>query len=93
MIPRSALEFSPGAAGPLLRAGDLSWQDLGECQYTDPGLFFPEQGGSVRAAKRICRGCAVRVQCLEYALENREAFGVWGGLAERERRRVRRQRS
>jgi hypothetical protein len=58
------------------------------CAETDPEAFFPEKGGSVRAAKRVCRSCDVRRQCLEYALENDERFGIWGGLSERERRRI-----
>jgi len=58
-----------------------------------PEAFFPEKGGSTREAKRICSGCEVRAECLEYALANDERFGIWGGLSERERRRVRRQRA
>ena len=41
----------------------------------------------------MCRSCEVRVECLEYALSHAEKFGIWGGLSERERRRVRRQRA
>jgi WhiB family redox-sensing transcriptional regulator len=41
----------------------------------------------------VCRGCEVRQQCLDYALANGEKFGIWGGLSERERRRLRRQRA
>jgi hypothetical protein len=47
-------------------------------------------GGSTREAKKICTGCEVKAQCLEYALANDERFGIWGGLSERERRRLRR---
>jgi WhiB family redox-sensing transcriptional regulator len=83
---RSALGFSPGAAGPVLGMDDdRDWILLAECQYTDPEAFFPDKGGSVREAKRVCRSCVVRAECLEYALENDERFGVWGGLSERER--------
>jgi hypothetical protein len=82
---RSVLIFSPGAAGPLL-ADDLSWMDRGECQYVDPEIFFPEKGGSVRAPKRICAGCEVRAQCLEYAIEMRQEWGIWGGLSWEQRR-------
>ena len=89
MSTRMALAWSPGAAGPLLEPEpDLSWRDAAECQYVDPEAFFPEKGGSVREAKRVCRSCEARVPCLEYALENDEKFGVWGGLSERERRRI-----
>jgi WhiB family redox-sensing transcriptional regulator len=70
----------------------LSWQTDALCAQTDPEAFFPEKGGSTRDAKRICTGCSVRAQCLEYALENDERFGIWGGLSERERRKLRRGR-
>ena len=59
----------------------------------DPDLFFPERGASTREAKEVCRGCVVREDCLEYALANGEKFGIWGGLSERERRRLRRARA
>lgn len=69
----------------------LSWQTDALCAQTDPEAFFPEKGGSTREAKRICEGCEVRSECLEYALENDERFGIWGGLSERERRKLRRE--
>ncbi|SDJ33960.1 transcription factor WhiB [Frankineae bacterium MT45] len=67
-----------------------SWQERALCSQTDPEAFFPEKGGSTREAKRICTGCEVRTECLEYALLNDERFGIWGGLSERERRRMKR---
>ena len=76
----------------LLTAGDESWRLDGLCAETDPEAFFPEKGGSTRDAKRVCASCPVRQECLEYALGNDERFGIWGGLSERERRRVRLQR-
>ena len=69
-------------------AAELEWQERALCAQTDPEAFFPEKGGSTREAKRVCMSCEVRVQCLDYALENDERFGIWGGLSERERRRV-----
>ena len=66
------------------------WQERALCAETDPEAFFPEKGGSTREAKRICAGCEVRAECLEYALAQDERFGIWGGLSERERRRLRR---
>jgi WhiB family redox-sensing transcriptional regulator len=72
---------------------DRAWQDQANCLGVDPDLFFPERGASTREAKEVCRGCEVREQCLEYALANGEKFGIWGGLSERERRRLRRQRA
>ena len=56
------------------------------CAETDPDAFYPEQGESTRAAKKICRRCELQDACLEWALENSERFGVWGGTSERERR-------
>ncbi len=69
------------------------WQERANCLGVDPDLFFPERGASTREAKAVCKGCEVRDDCLEYALANGEKFGIWGGLSERERRRVRRQRA
>lgn len=65
----------------------------GNCLGVDTDLFFPERGASTKEAKGVCQGCVVREDCLEYALSNGEKFGIWGGLSERERRRIRRQRS
>jgi WhiB family transcriptional regulator, redox-sensing transcriptional regulator len=70
-----------------------SWQSKANCMGVDPELFFPERGASTREAKEVCRGCIVREDCLEYALANGEKFGIWGGLSERERRKVRRSRA
>ena len=68
----------------------LAWQDRALCAQTDPEAFFPEKGGSTREAKRVCNGCEVRSECLDYALANDERFGIWGGLSERERRKLKR---
>lgn len=73
------------------------WQALALCAQTDPELFYPDQGGSGRDAKRLCNGdpergtepCPVRAECLAQALEDGERFGVFGGLTERERRKLR----
>jgi WhiB family redox-sensing transcriptional regulator len=73
-----------------LMEGDEQWQERALCAQTDPEAFFPEKGGSTREAKRICLGCEVRGECLEYALAHDERFGIWGGLSERERRRLKR---
>lgn len=70
--------------------GALAWQTDALCSQTDPEAFFPEKGGSTRDAKRICGECDVRGECLEYALGNDERFGIWGGLSERERRKLKR---
>ena len=68
----------------------LAWQADALCAQTDPEAFFPEKGGSTRDAKRICGQCEVKSECLEYALKNDERFGIWGGLSERERRKIKR---
>jgi WhiB family transcriptional regulator, redox-sensing transcriptional regulator len=68
----------------------MGWQERALCAQTDPEAFFPEKGGSTREAKRVCTGCEVRAECLEYALEHDERFGIWGGLSERERRKLKR---
>lgn len=65
------------------------WQDQALCAQVDAELFYPEKGGSTREAKSICAGCPVRMECLEYAMDRGEHFGIWGGLSERERRRLR----
>ncbi len=66
------------------------WQERALCSQTDPEAFFPEKGGSTREAKRICSRCEVKSECLEYALGHDERFGIWGGLSERERRKLKR---
>lgn len=71
--------------------GELGWQERALCAQTDPEAFFPEKGGSTREAKRVCTGCEVQAECLDYALANDERFGIWGGMSERERRRLKRE--
>ena len=60
--------------------GPLAWQERALCAQTDPEAFFPEKGGSTREAKRVCATCEVREEC----------FGIWGGMSERERRKLKR---
>ena len=73
-----------------VESAEPEWHERALCAQTDPEAFFPEKGGSTREAKRICSGCEVRAECLDYALAHDERFGIWGGLSERERRRLRR---
>ena len=87
-MTREALLRVPGG-----EPEERGWQEQANCLGVDPDLFFPERGASTREAKEVCRGCIVRDLCLEYALVNGEKFGIWGGLSERERRRIRRQRA
>jgi WhiB family redox-sensing transcriptional regulator len=93
--PRPATTSNKGQAieiqGVINSDGiELSWQERALCAQTDPEAFFPEKGGSTREAKRVCLSCDVRGECLEYALAHDERFGIWGGLSERERRRLKR---
>jgi len=83
----------PGVRRPRTDVDDdngLGWQADALCAQTDPEAFFPEKGGSTRDAKKICTTCEVKGECLQYALHNDERFGIWGGLSERERRKLRR---
>lgn len=62
-----------------------AWRVRASCAVADPDAFFPEKGGSVREVRKICQKCEVKSECLEFALENKEHFGVWGGLTQQER--------
>ena len=88
--PGRVLHLVPVPADRPLTPEDPGWQELALCAQTDPEAFFPEKGGSTREAKRVCGSCEVRAECLDYALANDERFGIWGGLSERERRRLKR---
>jgi WhiB family redox-sensing transcriptional regulator len=84
-------------AAPSTTAPDMGfpapppWVDDALCAETDPECFFPEKGGSTREAKAVCSRCPVAAPCLDWALEHEERFGIWGGLSERERRKVAKQ--
>lgn len=68
--------------------GMPDWIEDGLCAQADPEAYYPDKGGSTQEAKAICRTCPVRNECLQWALDNDERFGVWGGLSERERRKI-----
>jgi WhiB family redox-sensing transcriptional regulator len=82
--------FLEGLAAELADPDGEDWQKRALCAQTDPEAFFPEKGGSTREAKRMCQGCDVKNECLEYALAHDERFGIWGGVSERERRALKR---
>ncbi|MBB5998423.1 WhiB family transcriptional regulator [Streptomonospora salina] len=65
------------------------WQESALCRHHDARHFFPGQGGSVRAAKQVCRRCPVWIECLEQAMRTGERWGVWGGASEEERQHFR----
>lgn len=64
------------------------WRDLAACEGVNQQIFFPERGESTKKAQGICRDCEVRIDCLTHAVEVNERFGIWGGLPERPRRRI-----
>lgn len=72
-------------------AGRPSYEDGAACSQVDPEVWFPEPGQDklARAAKRVCRDCPVRAWCLMYAAEDTGSYGIWGGLTDRGRRKVR----
>lgn len=80
---------------------EARWQDIAACKGMDPTIFFgPESAETVKekrdredAAKAICNTCSVKKECLEYALGSREAYGIWGGLTELERKTLLRKRA
>jgi WhiB family redox-sensing transcriptional regulator len=70
------------------------WRQHARCLGADPDVFYPSSDAdeAADAAKAVCMVCPVREPCLEHAITAREKQGVWGGLTERERRRLVRQR-
>lgn len=82
---------TPPTPDPLLvDLDERPWASYAACRGADPDLFFPGEGEEALAALKICSGCAVKAECLEWALEARIRYGVWGGTTERDRRRLQR---
>lgn len=73
-------------------AVDRAWVAFAQCAGMDTELFYPERGETTAFAKAVCAMCPVSAECLSYALDHGEKFGVWGGHSEHERRRLRRGR-
>lgn len=65
------------------------WYEAASCASVRSDYWFPDKGGTTHAAKKICADCPVRTQCLEWALDNVELWGVWGGATRLERRKLR----
>ena len=86
------MEYKKESLSNLLRLQELWWQDDANSKDADPDIFFPERGASTRKAKELCNSCIAQEHCLEYAIVNAEKFGIWGGLSERERRKIRKER-
>jgi len=79
---------------PVTAPTNSEWRIQAACRNLDPDIFFPPQGTSSRTlaeARKYCRECPVSTQCLSYALVYRENHGIWGGLTEKERKRLRSQ--
>ncbi len=73
------------------------WRDRAACRSTDPELFFPagstgDAVAQIQSAKRVCLSCPVQVACLQFALDTHQEAGIWGGMDEDGRRRLRRHR-
>lgn len=68
------------------------WQEEAACRDADIELFFSLDDDDQRAAQELCRSCPVQQECLRFALENREMYGIWGGMQESDRRSVIRER-
>lgn len=83
--------MSLSLAADLEVAAESRWQDQARCAEVDTEIFYPENGGLDRPAKKICAGCEVRAECLEFAVDNNEIWGIWGGFSERERRNMKRE--
>lgn len=86
------MSSSPFAAGTTHFFDPAPWIADAACRGSDTSVFFPARGEEVLDAVAVCRGCPVRAECLEYALNERITFGIWGGTSERERRRIRARR-
>lgn len=68
-----------------------NWRTAARCQVGDAeGLFV--RGRHQQEARRFCGVCPVRTECLAHALDNRVERGVWGGMTERQRRALLRER-
>lgn len=89
-----ANERTAARAGSLaevlgIDAAATEWMSDGLCAQTDPEAFYPDEHGSVEAAKAVCAACPVLAQCGAYALETKQRFGVWGGMSAYERQKIR----
>jgi WhiB family redox-sensing transcriptional regulator len=83
------IQYAPRPA-PVVPVLPEPWMDGALCTQFDPAAWFPDgQGASNHEAKKICSSCDVKAECLTYALEHHEEFGVWGGTSPLERRRMR----
>lgn len=68
---------------------DEPWQERAACVglYDDEN-FFPNGQGSRPRAQKVCRNCPVQRECGEYAIRTGQMFGMWGGISERQLKRL-----
>ena len=76
-----------------MRYAEADWRSRGACLSVDPELFFPLSSvgpaiEQLNKAKSVCTRCAVRAECMDFALATKQAHGVWGGTSEDERQRI-----
>jgi WhiB family redox-sensing transcriptional regulator len=79
---------------PIFDWDNEGWRDRAACRHSDAELFFPvgSTSGSldeIKAVKSVCRSCPVQAPCLQFALQTNQEAGIWGGMDEEERRRLR----
>lgn len=72
----------------ILDIFDQDWMKDALCAQVDPDLWFPEKGGNTRDAQKICSQCDVQQQCLDYALQHDEQYGIWGGTPPKKRSKI-----
>ena len=80
----------PSGSTQLLSRANMSWMERGICHNRDEdaSIFFPDPGNNANQAKKMCARCPVREKCLDWSIETRQMYGVWGGVAEKKRRKM-----
>ena len=89
---RASLPWASATSQLTMALSVPDWHEKARCAEVDPELFFPEKGGSTREAKKVCMSCEARTECLDWAIDSDEQFGILGGKSERERRAIGRER-
>jgi len=74
------------------RVKNESWRDKAKCHGTNPELFFSVAKEDITAAKNFCADCPVKEACLDFAMTSHQEHGVWGGMSEKDRRNISRNR-
>ncbi|WLD46779.1 WhiB family transcriptional regulator [Candidatus Nanosynbacter lyticus] len=83
LLPNTETETQPEAA-------IANWRNKANCRDSDPDMFFPESKDRRYAeeALKVCRGCKVKEDCLDHAIENDEKYGIWGGMTPEARKKL-----